>query len=245
MIMTKEDKWKEKRLGLITASELSSIMSASGKIIDTNIDYIRKCRWERNHGFSLPVSSRAMEIGKESEPYAIEWYRANMPDSPIVYSQDLPEIPFWTNPDVPGFGASPDAFSQDEFFVLEVKTTVGNTTIEFFFDPATSFSEKKFRVWKDHGDQIIGQFLSNPKVKVIRLLKYCPCNDDIIKDTDSPIAPWRGIVFEFDRRDFEKSICEAADRIRLFDAFIASDINPSNFKKGEWYLDENGKLCSK
>ena len=243
--MTKEDQWKQKRLGLITASELGSIMSASGKIIDGNIDYIRSKRFERNHGFSLPVSSRAMEIGKASEPYAVEWYRANYQQSPIIYSQDLPEIPFWTNPDVPGFGASPDAFSADEMVVLEIKTTVGNSTIEFFFDPATSFAEKKARVAKEHLDQILGQFLSNPKVLIIRLLKYCPCNDDILQDTDSPLAPWRGMVFEFERKDYEASIAETAERIKLFNAFIASDMNPSEFKKGEWFVDENGKLCCK
>ena len=243
--MTKEDKWKEKRLGLITASELDSIMSASGKIIDGNIDYVRSKRFERNHGFSLPVSSRAMEIGKQAEPYAVEWYRANYPQSPIIYSQELPEIPFWTNPVVPDFGASPDAFSADEMIVVEIKTTVGNSTIEFFFDPATSFVEKKARVWKEHGDQILGQFLSNPKVLIIRLLKYCPCNDDILQDTDSPLAPWRGMVFEFERKDYEASISVLAERIKLFNAFIASDINPSEFKKGEWYVDENGKLCNR
>ena len=243
--MTKEDQWLQKRLGLITASELGSIVSASGKIIDGNIDYIRSKRFERNHGFSLPVYSHAMEVGKESEPYAIEWYRANYPQYPIIYSQDLPEIPFWTNPDVPGFGASPDALYADETAALEIKTTVGNSTIEFFFDPDTSLEEKKARVWKEHGEQIIGQFLSNPKVLIIRLLKYCPCNDDIIQDTDSPLAPWRGMVFEFERKDYKASIAEMAERIRLFNAFIASGRNPSDFKNGEWFVDENGKLHKK
>ena len=96
--MTKEEKWLKRRIGMITASELGSITSASGKIIDGNIDFIRKVRWERNHGFALPIFARTMEIGKENEPLAIEWYRANFPDQKIIYSQELPEIPFWTNP---------------------------------------------------------------------------------------------------------------------------------------------------
>ena len=141
--MDKETRWLQKRLGKITASELSSITSASGKIIDGNIDYIRAKRFERRHGFALPVSSRAMEIGKEQEPYAVEWYRKYHPYVKMVYSQELPEIPFWTNSLVPGFGASPDAFSDDEMVVLEVKCCVGNSTIEFFFDPDTSFEEKR------------------------------------------------------------------------------------------------------
>lgn len=240
--MDKEQKWLERRLGRITASELSSIMSASGKIIEGNIDYIRKKRFERNHGFALPVSSRAMEIGKQAEPYAVEWYRSNYPQSPIIYSQELNEIPFWTNELVPEFGASPDAFSEDESIVVEIKTTVGNSTIEYFFDPATSFEEKKARVWNEHGDQIIGQFLSNPKVLLIRLLKYCPSNDDILQDTDSPLASWRGMVFEFERRSYEESISKMAERIKLFNAFIASDKNPSAFKVGTWSVNDKGEL---
>ena len=46
------------RCGKITASELSEIMSASGKIIDGCVSYIRAKRWERLHGYSLPVSAR-------------------------------------------------------------------------------------------------------------------------------------------------------------------------------------------
>ena len=53
------------------------------------------------------------------------------------------------------------------------------------------------------------------------------------------------MVFEFERRDYEASIAVLAERIKLFNAFIASDINPSEFKKGEWFVDENGKLCNR
>lgn len=242
--MDKEQKWLQRRLGIITASELSDITSASGKIIDGNIDYIRRKRFERNHGFSLPVTSRAMELGKQNEPMAVEWYRANYPQSKIIYSQELSEILFWTNPLVPNFGASPDAFTPDEMMVVEIKNTVGNSTIEFFFDPATSFEEKKAKVVKDHLPQILGQFISNPKVLVVRLLKYCAQNDDILADTTSPLDPWRGVLFEFDRRDYTESIAEMAERINLFDAFIASDKSPSIFKKGEWYVN-GGKLMQR
>lgn len=239
--MDKEQKWLRKRLGMITASELGNITSASGKIIDGNIDYIRSKRFERNHGFSLPVSSRAMELGKQNEPMAIEWYRANYPKPEIIYAQDLPEIPFWTNPLVPDFGASPDAFTEDETTVVEVKCVMGNSSIEFYFDPATSFEEKKARVAKEHLDQILGQFIANPNVQFIRLLKYCPQNDDILQDLDSPLEPWRGIVFEFERKDYEASIAEMDGRIELFNAFIASGFNPSEFKVGVWSI-KDGKL---
>ena len=243
--MTKEDIWLKKRLGKITASELGQITSASGKIIDGNLSYIRAKRWERKHGFSHPVSSRAMEIGTEQEPMIAEWCRANLNiGDRLVYSRDLPEIPFWVAPDCP-LGASPDAFLDDESVVYEFKTLVGATAIEYFSDEFTPYEEKKMAVWKDHGDQLLGQFISNPKVKSIVLVKYIYQDDDILQDTDSPLAHWRGLVFHFDRSSYEESIEVMKGRVRLFDAMIDAPVSPSDFKKGEWFLDGEGKLKRK
>lgn len=240
--MTKEQKWLKRRLGMITASELGSLTSASGKITDGNLSYIRAKRWERNHGFSHPVSARSMDIGNEQEPMIAEWCRANLGLEKIIYSKDLPEIPFWVADDCP-VGASPDAFIPSKRLVLEFKCLVGATSIEFFGDPHTSYEEKKMAVWKDHGDQLLGQFISNPSVEEIWLVKYIYQDDDIMEDTDSPLAPWRGLVFKFERRDFEMSIQDMKDRIRLFDAMIDSDMSPEKFKKGTWSVVD-GKLVS-
>lgn len=242
--MDKEQKWLQKRLGMITASELGQITSASGKIIDGNLSYIRAKRWERKHGFSHPVTARAMEIGNEQEPMIHQWAIENLGLDGLVYSKDLPEIPFWIALGCP-VGASPDAFTQDERIVLEYKTLVGATAIEFFGDDYTSYEEKKLLVWKDHGDQLLGQFISNSAVEEIWLIKYIYQDDDIIKDTDSPLAPWRGLVFKFSRKDYEASIDEMKHRILLFDKMIDAPINPAQFKKGEWFVGENGKLCNR
>lgn len=133
------------------------------------------------------------------------------------------------------FGASPDAYSEDESVVLEFKTMVGNETVEFFCDERTSEEEKYFRVFKEHGPQILGLFLSNPKVKTVVLVKYVGQRDDIMKDTSSPLAPWRGVVFRFRREDYAESIEDMRRRVLLFDAFIDSDMNPSRMKEG-WEL---------
>lgn len=242
--MTKEDKWLQKRLGMITASELGNITSASGKIIDGNLSYIRAKRWERKHGFSHPVTARAMEIGNEQEPMIHQWALANLGFNELVYSKDLPEIPFWVSTDSK-VGASPDAFVPSERLVLEYKTLVGATSIEFFGDEYTSYEEKKLAVWKDHGDQILGQFLSNSAVEEIWLIKYIYQDDDIMADTDSPLAPWRGLVFKFERKDYEESLEQMRERIQLFDAMIDAPINPSEFKKGEWFVDGDGQLRKK
>lgn len=242
--MDKEQKWLQKRLGMITASELGQITSASGKIIDGNLSYIRSKRWERKHGFTHPVFASAMKIGNEQEPTIYEWCKANLGFNEIVYSKDLPEIPFWIATDCP-VGASPDAFTPDQRIVFEYKTLVGATSIEFFGDEYTSYEEKKLAVWKDHGDQLLGQFISNSAVEEIWVVKYIYQDDDILKDTDSPLAPWRGLVFKFARKDFEASIEEMKRRIILFDKMIDAPINPAEFKKGEWYVDDNGQLLKK
>lgn len=245
MIMeSKETKWLRKRLGMITASELGNITSASGKVIDGNLSYIRAKRWERRRGFSHPVSARAMEIGNEQEPMINEWAKANLGLPEIVYSKDLPEIPFWVAPDCP-LGASPDAFTPDQSVVLEYKTLVGATSIEFFADEYTSYEEKKLAVWKDHGDQLLGQFISNPSVGEIWLIKYIYQDDDILRDTDSPLEPWRGLVFKFRREDYSESIENMRRRVILFDRMIDAPVNPSDFKKGEWFVDAEGHLAKK
>lgn len=233
--MSREGSWMKRRCGMITASELGDIVSAKGGIIETNLSYIRKKRWERRHGFAHHISNWAMEMGNEQEPYIFKWLVENNPGLDAVYSKDLPEIPFWIAPDCP-LGASPDAYTEDERVVFEFKTLTSGTTIEYFADEDTSYEEKKVTVWKDHGDQLLGQFISNPKVEEIWLVKYIYCDDDILEDTDSPVAPWRGIVFKFKRSDFEESIEAMKERVRLFDAMIDAHVNPSDFKKGDWAI---------
>lgn len=241
--MTKEEKWMKMRIGMITASELSQIMSASGKITDGVLSYIRSKRWERRHGFTHPVYSRAMEIGNEQEPMIYEWSKANLGLNEIVYSKELNEIPFWVAPDCP-LGASPDAFVPSQRLVIEYKTLVSPTAIEFFGDEYTSYEEKKLAVAKEHLDQLCGQFISNPIVEEIWLVKYIYPDDEIIYDQDSPLAKWRGLVFKFARKDYVSSIDAVRNRVILIDKMIDAPINPSEFKTGEWYV-ESDKLCKK
>lgn len=238
--MNSTEIWLKKRLGVITASELGNITSAKGGIIDGNLSYIRSKRWERNHGFTHSVSSRTMDIGNEQEPYAFLWAQSNLGLDGLIYSKNCPEIPFWIAPDCP-LGASPDAFTPDESIVVEFKTLVGATAIEFFGDPHTSYEEKKMAVWKDHGDQILGQFISNPKVKEIWLVKYIYQDDDIVTDTDAIDASWRGLVFKFARDSYSSSIEAMRLRVIMFDQMIDAPVNPSEFKDGRWCL-RDGKL---
>ena len=234
--MNKEERWMLARCGKITASELSEITSASGKIIDGCVSYIRAKRWERAHGYTLPVSSHTMDIGNENEPMIFEWLKTNFGGDDVVYSKDqeLGEIPFWVPEDLPCFGASPDAFTFDHKTIWEFKTLAGNESTFFFMDEYTPMVDKKARVLKEHGDQILGLFISEPLAERVRLIKYAYQRDDIPNDTDSPLARWRGIVFDFERKDYEVSIAEMKSRIELFDAMINTHVNPVDFKTGKW-----------
>lgn len=235
----------KERCGRITASELGSLVSASGKIIDGNLSYIRSKRWERERGFALPVSSKAMEMGNQVEPEIFEWAKANLPEcqkEEFFYSKDLEAIPFWVPEDMPYFGASPDAFNGSHSIVLEFKALVGNETAEFFMDHHTDYAEKKARVVKEHGEQVFGLFLSDPRVETVCLIKYYPQRDDIDQDTDSPLAPWRGIVFYFHRKDYEASLAAIRERTALVNAMIDSGLNPAEFKSGTWFV-KDGKLA--
>lgn len=225
----KTREWKQRRNGCISASELKNITSASGRIIDSNVDYIRHKRFERRHGFSYPVSSRYFDIGHEQEPYIVAWFRAHHPEIDLIYSGDCDEIPFW-RVGWARFGASPDAFTEDHKLLVECKCLCGNGSIEFYADESTSYESKRQAVIADHGAQIMGQFLSDDAVEKIILVKYIYQDDDCDEDVDSPLADWRGIEFEFTREDFDLE--SMRERIIMFDQFIDLDVDPAVFKKG-------------
>lgn len=227
-MMDKEQIWKAKRLGCISASELNDLFSKSGKVTEANMDYIRKKRFHRKHKFDLPITGRALEIGREMEHDAVEWVRANYPSLDLIYAQECDEIPFW-KVDWANYGASPDCFTRDERIVVEIKNLVGNGNVYFFGDEYTPYEEKRVEVIKEHGNQIGGQFLSNDKVEEIWLVKYIYQRDDVMEDVDSPVEPWRGIVFKFKREDFDLEAMK--DRIILFDKFIDSKDSPSMLKE--------------
>ena len=228
----KEVEWLNRRIGFISASELHNLFSASGKFIDTMVDYCRHKRFERKHGYAIPVTSRAMEIGKEQERYAYEWLRENVEElrDTLLYAQDEPEIPFWTLPDL-RFGASPDTFTEDRKLIVEIKTVVGITDTEYYDDNSIPYEVKRDRVVSEHWAQLAGQLLSSPVTEEIWLVKYLPQLDFIDMDRDSPVAPWRGWLFKFRREEFDLE--GLTERIALFDRIIDGGKNLDDVK-AEW-----------
>ena len=86
--------------------------------------------------------------------------------------------------------------------------------------------------------QLAGQFLSNPKVKEIWVLKYIYQRDECDEDVSSPLDPWRGIIFKFKREDF--NLLEVATRIKLFDLFIDSQFESKALKTLKLLLVSEG-----
>ena len=82
----KERDWHLKKVGKFSASRAKDLMSASGKWIEGNIDYLYEIQYQRLTGEpEPPITARPMQIGIENEPYAIAWVRENYPDLNVLH----------------------------------------------------------------------------------------------------------------------------------------------------------------
>lgn len=242
----KEHDWHLKKVGKFSASRAKDLMSASGKWIEGNIDYLYEIQYQRLTGEpEPPITARPMRIGIENEPYAIAWVRENCPDLNVLHCDaDFTEKIF----DEPyadlNFGASPDAFvmsnmgyaiETDEgklpygdeiknliYALLEVKCVVGRKETVRYFSPTLSIDIKKDMVKKEHGWQMAAQMFAYPNVQKIYLLKYLPQMDDNEWDLRPASDPSRGIMFEFSRGELAIEIATFEHRLRVADAYLKS-----------------------
>jgi hypothetical protein len=220
-------------------------MSASGKWIEGNIDYLYEIQYQRLTGEpEPPITARPMRIGIENEPYAIAWVRENYPDLNVLHcGADFTELIFEEPyPDLM-FGASPDAFiTQKEAIknmadgrviydsaiksfisaLLEVKCVVGRKETVRYFSPTLPDEVKKDMVKKEHGWQMAAQLFAYPNVQKIYLLKYLPQMDDNEWDLRPASDPSRGIMFEFSRGELAIEIATFEHRLRVADVYLKS-----------------------
>lgn len=241
----KERDWHLKKVGKFSASCAKDLMSASGKWIEGNIDYLYEIQYQRLTGEpEPPVSSRPMQIGIENEPYAIEWFRANYPTMNILHcDKDFTEKIFDEPFAEMMFGVSPDAFvfKQDsginidgapyvysERFkqyissLIEIKCVVGRKNIVRYFSPTLAFEVKRDMAKKEHIWQMAAQMLAYPNVQKIILLKYLPQIDENPWDLRDVTDPSRGIMFEFSRTELAVEIHQFEQRVRYADAYLKS-----------------------
>lgn len=253
----KEYEWHKKRIGCISASELSQLMpgAKSDKWSQGNLTYLYKIQRQRTlNQPAPPVFSRTMQEGIEAEPYAVAWLRANT-DMRIAHcSVDFPKKIFvktkW------GLGCSPDVYEiamrdfVNEFKIvldselqinslIEIKCVAGEESTNFYFSPTISFEKKRMRAFDEHRDQMAGQLLAHEGVDIVRLVKYDPQDDNDPFDLRSPLDPSRGILFDYTRAEFGIYLDTIKERVVFADAYLESgkDIDLIN-NDWEIYLKE-------
>jgi hypothetical protein len=239
---TKEREWFLHKVGKFSASNADKLMSASGKWIEGNIDYLYELQYQRLTGEPTPpVYARPMQLGIENEPYGIEWIRSNKPELNILHCEsDFTEKVFEEPYEGLMFGVSPDAFVMDakpsaewngicgEYVkshisaLLEVKCVVGRKNTVRYFSPTLDFDTKRDMAKKEHIWQMAAQLFAYPNVETIFLLKYLPQIDDNPWDLRSVTDPTRGLLFEFSRDELIVEIRTIEMRIRYADAYIKS-----------------------
>jgi len=244
----KERLWHIKKIGKFSASCAKDLMSASGKWIEGNIDYLYEIQQQRlTDEPEPPIFARPMQLGTENEPYAIGWAEENYPDMIILNcDKDFTEKIF-EETDF-NYGASPDAFIMCPDFeaiekplsynvefknliqaLLEVKCVIGRKMTNRYFSPTLPFEEKRMMALKEHGWQMAGQLLAYPYIHKIYLLKYLPQLEDLQIELCSPTGnlrgifdPARGLMFEYSRVELSMMIGQVEQRVRFADAYLKS-----------------------
>ena len=221
----KELNWFRKRVGVITASEVDKLFSASGKWIEGNITYLYQKQYERTYNEPLcPKSARSLTLGTENEPYAIEWMRSQHPEWIIKHcSKDFDEIVFVKNDW--GLGGSPDGFVFEEDILtklIEIKCVVGDKQICRYFSNTLPYEKKRIEAFEEHKYQLYAQFLLFPEVEEIILLKYRPQFDENPFDMLDVLDESRGIEFIFTRQEMGDMLQVVEDRVRFADEYLKS-----------------------
>ena len=221
----KELNWFRKRVGVITASEVDKLFSASGKWIEGNITYLYQKQYERTYNEPLcPKSARSLTLGTENEPYAIEWMRSQHPEWIIKHcSVDYDEIIFVKNDW--GLGGSPDGFVFEEDILtklIEIKCVVGDKAICRYFSNTLPYEKKRIEAFEEHKYQLYAQFLLFPEVEEIILLKYRPQFDDNPFDMLDVLDESRGIEFIYTRKEMGDMLQVVEDRVRFADEYLKS-----------------------
>ena len=221
----KELNWFRKRVGVITASEVDKLFSASGKWIEGNITYLYQKQYERTYNEPLcPKSARSLTLGTENEPYAIEWMRSQHPEWIIKHcSKDFDEIVFVKNDW--GLGGSPDGFIFEEDILtklIEIKCVVGDKQICRYFSNTLPYEKKRIEAFEEHKYQLYAQFLLFPEVEEIILLKYRPQFDENPFDMLDVLDESRGIEFIYTRKEMGDMLQVVEDRVRFADEYLKS-----------------------
>jgi len=261
----KEYRWKQNKIGMMSASSIDKLMSASGKWTVGNISYLYEIQYQRKNKIpSDTVTARSMTIGVENEPYVIAWLRENTDWDVLHCDVDFTEKIFATIPEI-GYGVSPDGYvmqytiermynevheitNHDELIpdikaLAEIKCVVG-TKKYWLFSDTVPFEKKRIDVFTEHRGQMAGQLIRFPNVNTIYLVKYLPQSDDNEFDMDSPLDPRRGLIFEYSRKEFGSYLDDVYNRVVQADEYLKLGLDLSDIN--DYYkTNKNGTKKSK
>ena len=230
----KEQNWLKKRSGKITSSNLKKLftggrmnltplqMLAIGgdrKTIDVDfgdvaIGYLYQLQSEKRLG--KPIYQRDnynFEFGRNAEPYAIAYLKANYPEWDIKHcsSTDFSEIVFCRSES--GCFDSPD-FYVGSNIVGEIKCPVDQAKFEQMRDMT------KEEVRGEYELQLANHLNCNPNCsKLIYFVYSCQVDDDEF-DTLDPLDPSRGIIFTYDRSEFTDLIAQIEAKVTYVMSFL-------------------------
>ncbi len=120
----RESRWKQKRIGKITSSNLDKLMNLTkdGRIkTKAGIDYLLEIQHQKDTGCdSEETFAKAMQWGKALEEEALFYYNQMTGNNVISGTHGFDEVLFVDNI-IEGFGDSPDGVTADRKGVVEIK----------------------------------------------------------------------------------------------------------------------------
>lgn len=217
----REYRWHLKRIGKITASEVSKIMTASGRWTQTAVSYLYKIQRQRTIKEPAPIkNAKTLKWGRENEIAAIEWLRENLlrgeykKHTIFHCDSDGDEKVFIEGEN--NFGGSPDAYLMKGGNIvayIEIKCVYGEEETNWLFSPTVPMERKRERVMDEHLWQLAGQMSLPGAPDTIMLVKYDA--QDIFNDFDVrvPEDPSRGLIFTFTREELTPHIEVMKERV--------------------------------
>jgi len=170
----REIRWKQKRIGKITSSNLDKLMNLTkdGRIkTKTGIDYLLEIQHQKDTGCdSEEVFAKAMQWGKTLEEEALYYYNKTTGNNVISGTHGSGEILFVDNI-IEGFGDSPDGVTADRKGVVEIKCPYNgsnhlrNCALQSYHDGCDYF-------WQCMGHMI------DPQVEWCDFVSYDPRYED-------------------------------------------------------------------
>ena len=164
--------WLETRLGMITGSGMSKLITSTGKRSASAESYINQLIAERITGQQTPVHvTAAMERGTELEGQARAYYE-------MIYDTTVQQVGFCIHDNFEEVGVSPDGLILDEgtgkFYGMEIKCPSASTQVSYLRRgkvPAEYVAQVQACIWVADADY--WDFISwHPQMKPLLIRVY-------------------------------------------------------------------------